>query len=248
MQDGRRDSQVNARTQGPQWNLSGKVACAVLSMCACTCGTVLHTVDCVTRSFIHSFISFHFISFHFISFHFISFHFISFHFISFHFISFHFISFHFNFISFHFISFHFISFHFISFHFISFHFISFHFISFHFISFHFISFTYRHIAQRYWKARQTKVRDVSDTCSWVLRALGVRVCACGCGHPLLFRTRGLERSRSCPAERSLPPAPRAFPWRMGPTSTRPAMPTTLLSTTCARAGVCRGSRIICAAR
>ena len=92
--------QDSRRPAGPlEWKsgLCGKVLC----MCACTCGTVLHTVYCVTRSFI----SFHFISFHFISFHFISFHFISFHFISFHFISFHFISFHF--ISFHFISFHF---------------------------------------------------------------------------------------------------------------------------------------------
>ena len=68
MQDGRRDSQVNARTRAttePEWKsgLCGKVLCT----CACTCGTVLHTVYCVTRSFY--FISFHFISFHSIPFH-----------------------------------------------------------------------------------------------------------------------------------------------------------------------------------
>ena len=45
---------------------------------------------------------------------------------------------------------------------------------------------------------------MSDTCSWLLRALGVWVCACGCGHSLLFRKWGLERSRSRPAEQSLP--------------------------------------------
>ena len=40
------------RTRRGRWKeeVSGKVACAVLCMCACTCGTVLHTVDCVTRS------------------------------------------------------------------------------------------------------------------------------------------------------------------------------------------------------
>ena len=57
MQDGKRDSQVNARTKATielEWKsgLCGIVLC----MCACTCGTVLHTVYCVTRSFIRSFV------------------------------------------------------------------------------------------------------------------------------------------------------------------------------------------------
>ena len=43
------------------------------------------------------------------------------------------------------------------------------------------SFTCRHSAQCHGDARGPQVHDVSDTCSCVPRALGVRVSVCGCG-------------------------------------------------------------------
>ena len=43
------------------------------------------------------------------------------------------------------------------------------------------AYTCRHSAQCHGDARGPQVRDVSDTCSCVPRALGVRVSVCGCG-------------------------------------------------------------------
>ena len=120
-----------------------------------------------------------------------------------------------------FISFHFISFHFISF--ISFHFISFHFISFHFISFHFISFTCRHGAQCHSDARGLQVRVVSDTCSCVPRALGVRVSVLDV--VTSFPRKGNEAQAVTSSGADAAPIPKGKnPSRTGPTSTHPAVP------------------------
>ena len=180
-------------------------------MCACTCGTVLHTVDCVIHSFIHfnsiqfNSIQFNSIQFNSIQFNSIQFNSIQFNsFIQFNSIQFNSIQFNsiqFNSIQFNSIQFnsiHFISFHFISFHFISFHFISFHFISFHFISFHFISFHFIHshaslgCEPRRLLARK-RVTRVRRECVRAVRAehaLGVVWCgACG-RRPFFFFARG----------------------------------------------------------
>ena len=50
------------------------------------------------------------------------------------------------------------------------------------------AYTCRHSAQSHSDARGPQVRDVSDTCSYVPRAPGVRVCVCGCGD--IFSAQG----------------------------------------------------------
>ena len=92
------------------------------------------------------------------------------------------------------------------------------------------------------------MRDVGDTCTRVLRALSVRVCARGCGHTLLFPHKGIG-AQSVPSSGAVAaPSPKGISLADGSHIHTPRHADHLAFDHLCQGGVYRGSRIICAAR